>query len=242
MNRPERRNAFNRVMVTELRDVFQSLAADRECRAVVLTGAGGAFCSGADLSPDSSALPSSGAGFLERMHDTHSLVSTIAEHPDPVIAAVEGVAAGGGCNLALVCDIVLASKSARFFEIFVKRGLTVDMGGSWALVNRIGLHRAKEMAFTGDEVSAQEAERIGLINRVCDDVQAEAAALASRIAANAPLGVRLSKDNLNRASNMTLRDSLEAEARAQALCFGSKDVQEGVAAFLEKREPRFNDD
>ncbi|HVL82245.1 MAG TPA: enoyl-CoA hydratase-related protein [Actinomycetota bacterium] len=241
LNRPDRRNAFNRAMVAELQDAFTALGRDRSVRAVVLTGAGGAFCSGADLAPGDEAMPSGAAPFHARMQETGRLISSLADLPMPTIAAVPGVAAGGGCNMALACDIVLAADTARFSQIFVKRGLTVDMGGLWSLPRRVGLHRAKELAFTGDFIDAAEADRIGLINRVVPaaDLAEAAADLARRIAANAPLAVRMAKDGLNRSSQMSMRDALEAEARAQAICYASADVREGIVAFLEKREPVF---
>ncbi len=241
LNRPERRNAVNRTMVRELLDEFGRLAADEGCRVVVLTGAGGAFSSGADLTPTDGSLPANAAAFHKRMQETNRMIAAVATLPKPVIASVPGVAAGGGCNLALVCDIVLASEAARFSEIFVRRGMTVDMGGLWALTRRVGLHRAKELAFTGDLVGAREAYEMGLINRVVpgDRLAEEAATLASKIAANAPVGVRLAKQALNRAANLTLEDALELEAQAQSICFGSADIQEGILAFAQKREPQF---
>ncbi|HVE91908.1 MAG TPA: enoyl-CoA hydratase/isomerase family protein [Actinomycetota bacterium] len=241
MNRPERRNAVTPQMFAELESVFRELSADDSCRVVILTGAGGAFCSGLDLSALGGGGVPTPASFRDRMRDVNACIRAIADFPKPTIAAVEGIAAGGGCNLALICDIVVASDDARFAELFVRRGLTVDMGGTWALTRRVGLHRAKELAFTGDTVSAQEAERIGLVNRVVPKaaVLKESAELASRIAANAPVAVRMAKHGLNRASESGLEESLDLEAHAQAICSSTQDVVEGVTAFLEKREPKF---
>lgn len=240
MNRPQKRNALDRKMLSELQSAFTDLAADAFVRAIVLTGAGGAFCAGADLSSVLEDIASA-AAFHLRMRELNRLMESIASCPKPVIAAVDGVAVGGGCNLALVCDIVLASETARFAELFVRRGLTVDMGGTWALPRRIGLHRAKELAFLGDTLDAAEAERIGLVNRVVPTAElAETAkSLATRIAANAPLAIRLTKEGLNRSATMNLSDSLEYEAQAQSICFGSEDCREGILAFLEKRSPVF---
>jgi len=240
MNRPQRRNAITPEMFRELESVFRELQSDDGCRAVVLTGAGGAFCSGLDLTALGGGAPTP-ASFVDRMREVNACIRSIAAFPKPTVAAVEGIAAGGGCNLALICDIVIASDDARFAELFVKRGLTVDMGGTWALTSRVGLHRAKELALTGDTVSAAEAERIGLINRVVakDVVLKEAVALAARISANAPVAVRMAKHGLNKAAASGLEESLDLEAHAQAICSSTQDVIEGVTAFLEKREPNF---
>ena len=242
LNRPEKRNAIDRTMFDEVEAAFGELAADEGCRVVILTGAGGAFSSGADLASGAEDVASRTApGFHERMREVGRMIEAVASFPKPVIAAVSGVAAGGGCNLALVCDIVLASEDARFAELFVRRGLTVDMGGIWALPRRVGLHRAKELAFTGDFVDAKEAADMGLVNRVVPAAALldEAKDLARRIAANAPVAIRLAKEGLNRSSTMTLAEALEYESQAQAICFASEDVQEGVAAFFQKREPEF---
>jgi 2-(1,2-epoxy-1,2-dihydrophenyl)acetyl-CoA isomerase len=242
MARQEKLNALNEVMIRELSSSFADVADDRECRVVILTGAGGNFCSGADLSArgDRQEAPD----LPERMaslRNTFSLVEAIIELPKPILAAVSGFAVGAGCNLALACDITVAAEDARFSEIFVRRGLAADMGGTWILPRLIGLHRAKELAFTGDVLSAAEALGMGLINRVVPlaVLMAEAKALAGKIARNAPLALRLTKEGINRSSGMSIRDAIDHEVVAQTICGSSQDAREGIRAFLEKREARF---
>jgi 2-(1,2-epoxy-1,2-dihydrophenyl)acetyl-CoA isomerase len=242
MGRKGKLNALNDVMTRELSSSFAEVAQDRDCRVVILTGAGGNFCSGADLSrrgdrqeaPD---LP----GRMAHLQNTFSLVEAIIELPKPILAAVSGFAVGAGCNLALACDITMAADDARFSEIFVRRGLAADMGGTWILPRLIGLHRAKELAFTGDVLNAAEALDMGLINRVVPPalLMSEAKALAGKIAKNAPLALRLTKEGLNQSSGMSIRDAVDHEVMAQTICGGSHDAQEGIRAFLEKREAHF---
>ena len=166
-----------------------------------------------------------------RLHELHI----------PTIAAVNGVAAGAGCNLALGCDLIIASDRARFTEIFSKRGLSVDFGGSWILPRLIGLHRAKELAFFADIIDAAEADRIGLVNRVVphDDLATEVAALAARASALPPVQVSMTKRLLNQSLSVSMSDALEFEDVAQVLNFQSEDTAEAVLAFVQKREPRF---
>ena len=148
---------------------------------------------------------------------------------------------GAGCNMALMCDLVVCSDTARFAEIFSKRGLSLDFGGSWVLPRRIGLHKAKELALFGDIISAQEAERIGLVNHVEQDAELDAFVdnWAAKLASGPPIALAQSKRMLNNAMNVTLEQALEDEGSAQALNFGTKDTAEAMAAFLEKRVPRF---
>jgi 2-(1,2-epoxy-1,2-dihydrophenyl)acetyl-CoA isomerase len=163
------------------------------------------------------------------------------ELPIPTIAAVNGVAAGAGCNLALGCDLIVASDRARFTEIFAKRGLVLDFGGSWLLPRLVGLHKAKELAFLADIIDAAEAERLGLLNRVVahDQLAGEVAALAQRIAAMPPLQLAVIKRQLNDGLNRSMSEAVEFEGVAQALVSGSGDAAEAMLAFLKKREPRF---
>ena len=158
------------------------------------------------------------------------------ELPLPTIAAVNGVAAGAGCNLALGCDLIVASERARFAEIFAKRGLALDFGGSWVLPRLIGLHRAKELAFLAEIIDATEAERIGLVNRVVahDQLAAEVATLAARLAAMPPLQLAVVKRQLNDGLGRTMAEALEAEAIAQSLMFTSRDSAEALIAFVQK--------
>src|SRR5439155_8935810 len=168
-----------------------------------------------------------GVGYngIQRMSRIHAAALAFHRVPKPVIAAVNGVAAGAGMNLALGADIIYASETARFTEIFVKRGLTVDFGGSYLLPRLIGLHRAKELAFTGDIIDAAEAERIGLVNRVvpAGELMKVVADLAQRLAKGAPTALALSKESLNRGLQSTLEQALAFEGQAQAQCFGTED-------------------
>jgi 2-(1,2-epoxy-1,2-dihydrophenyl)acetyl-CoA isomerase len=237
MNRPERKNAANPVMWGELLETFREIAGNPEDRVVVLTGAGGDFCSGADLS---------GGGQrdehgLARMRHINDVCLALARIPQPTIAKVRGVAVGAGCNMALICDLVVASSTARFSEIFSKRGLSLDFGGSWVLPRRVGMHRAKELAFFAEILSAHEAAEIGLVNRIVDEEKVDSFVneWASRLAAGAPFGLAQTKSMLNNALNMTLEQALDAEAAAQTINFQTKDTVEALIAFNEKREPRF---
>lgn len=239
LNRPEKKNAVIAPMWDRMAEVFRSAAQDREVRAVVLTGAGGEFCSGADLwaSPDGEPLH-----VLTSMRRVSAAVLALHELPQPTIAKVQGIAAGAGCSLALGCDLIVASDTARFSEIFPKRGLAVDGGSSWLLPRLIGLHRAKELAFFGDIISAAEAEALGLVNRVvpADELDSFVDDWASRLAAGPPIALSLTKGMLNDAMGMTMAQALEAEARSQSITLQSKDTVEAIGAFVEKREPEFN--
>jgi enoyl-CoA hydratase/carnithine racemase len=163
------------------------------------------------------------------------------ELPKPTIAAVNGVAAGAGCNLALGCDLIVASERARFTEIFSKRGLSVDFGGSWVLPRLVGLHKAKELVFLGEIIDAAAAERIGIVNRVVahDDLDKSVAELAARLAALPPIQLSVSKRLLNQSFSVSMSDALEFEDVAQAMNFSSKDTAEAMLAFIQKRDPNF---
>ncbi|MDP9066860.1 MAG: enoyl-CoA hydratase-related protein [Actinomycetota bacterium] len=240
LNRPEKKNAMSWVMFNEIRAAFDRAAADTEVRCVVVTGAGGAFCSGADLSDPANLVTSTGE-FKERMRVIDGIVRSFVRCPKPTIAKVTGVAAGAGCNLAVASDLVVASTDASFAELFVKRGLVVDFGGTWALSRLLPLNKAKELALLGETISAREADRLGLLNRLCDPSEIDAVVkdLAQRVAAMPPQTATLIKENLNRAHERSLEENLDAESIAQAFAFGTEDMREAVQAFLEKREPRF---
>jgi 2-(1,2-epoxy-1,2-dihydrophenyl)acetyl-CoA isomerase len=240
LDRPEVKNAMSWVMFGEIGDAFERAGNDDTVRCVVVTGAGGAFCSGADLK-DPANLTTSESEARDRMQTIDGIVRKVATCPKPTIAMVTGVAAGAGCNLALLCDLVVASRDARFAELFVKRGLVVDFGGTWALTRLLPLHRAKELALLGDMISAEEAEGLGLVNRLCDAAEIEEVVkdLAARLAAQPPRTVSLIKENLNRAVERSLEENLAAENASQPLCLTSEDTREAVMAWVEKREPHF---
>ncbi len=236
MNRPAKKNAATVQMWRELAEVFREAAADEADRVVVLSGAGGDFCAGADLGdPERSIHP------LVHMRLVGQAALALHALTKPVIAKVDGVAVGAGCNLALGCDLVVASDRARFSEIFVRRGLCLDFGGSWLLPRRIGLHRAKELALLADIIDAAEAERIGLVNRVVpvDELDGFVAGWAARLAAGPPLALSLTKALLDDGLSMSMAAALEREAVAQAVCGQSEDGREAVKAFLEKRDAHF---
>ena len=237
MNRPERKNAANLTMWGELLTTFREIAGNPQDRVVVLTGAGGDFCSGADLSGGGQRNEHG----LARMRHINDVCLALSRIGQPTIAKVRGVAVGAGCNMAMICDLVVASDTARFSEIFAKRGLSLDFGGSWVLPRRVGLHRAKELAFFADIVSASEAAQIGLVNRVLADsaIDAFVDEWATRLASGPPIALAQTKQMLNTALNVTLEQALEAEAAAQAINFQTKDTLEALLAFNEKREPRF---
>lgn len=240
LNRPDKKNAMSWVMFEEIGEAFEKAAVDDDVRCVVVTGAGDAFCSGADLT-DPANLVASPFELKDRMRKIHKIARAVMTCPKPTVARVTGIAAGAGCNLALGCDLIVASRSASFAELFVKRGLVVDFGGSWALTRVLPLHRAKELALLGETISASEAYAMGLLNRLCepDEVDAVVKDFSTRLAALPPRTVSLIKENLNRAPESTMDETLDAEAIAQALCFASEDTREAVTAWIEKREPRF---
>jgi 2-(1,2-epoxy-1,2-dihydrophenyl)acetyl-CoA isomerase len=236
LNRPELRNAVSEPMWDGLRAVFEEVARRDADRVLVITGAGGAFCAGAQLG--------------ERMAEQHPLVAmravnaaALALHdlPKPTIAKVGGVAVGAGMNLALGCDLVVAGRSARFSQIFARRALSVDFGGTWLLPRLVGLHKAKELALLGEILPAEEAERLGVVNRVVDDHELDAfvAAWADRLAAGPPLALELTKRMLQGSLSLSMHEALQWEAAAQSVNLESADTREGVRAFLEKRAPVF---
>ena len=239
MNRPQRKNAANGTMWQELLATFREVADSTTDRVMVLTGAGGEFCSGADLTDGGARA--AGKHALASMRTISEIALTLQRMPQPTIAKVRGVAVGAGCNMALVCDLVVASTTARFSEIFARRGLSLDFGGSWVLPRRIGLHKAKELALFGDIIDATEAERIGLVNRVVADEKLDEFVddWATRLAAGPPIALAQTKRMLNNAMNVTLEEALDDEGAAQSVNFATKDTVEAMLAFAEKREPKF---
>jgi enoyl-CoA hydratase/carnithine racemase len=240
LNRPAKRNAINARMFSELEAAFDHLTADATVRAFILTGAGGHFCSGVDVSALGE-IPSSPGAMQERMEGIHRVVSKVFSCPKPGVAAVAGYAAGGGANLALACDLVVMADDAHFAELFVRRGLVMDMSGTFTLPRSIGLHRAKELALLGDAIDAARAYEIGIANRVVPaaEVTATAREVAGRLAAGPPVALALMKRALNESFSRTFDQALEQEGADQSIAFMTDDVQEAIRAFLEKREPRF---
>ncbi len=240
INRPDRRNAIPGNGWVDLRDAFDGFGLSEQ-RVLVVTGAGGAFCSGADLDPADAEEMAKVSGRHQRMRLVGAAALALHRLHKPTIAAVDGVAAGAGMNLALGCDLVIASNRARFSEIFVRRGLTVDFGGSWLLPRIVGPQRAKELSLSGRIVEADEALAIGLVLEVVDteSLEARVTEIAASVAAGAPVAQRFTKLGLDRSGALSFEEALAAEGQSQAICFGTSDVSEGIAAFLEKRPPEF---
>jgi 2-(1,2-epoxy-1,2-dihydrophenyl)acetyl-CoA isomerase len=242
LHRPESRNGLtvdvNRRLIEAVRGAEAASA-----RVVVLTGGGGSFCSGLDLKEAMRMGPRPPADLERDLREHfHGLIKAVREVPVPTIAVVDGAAAGFGCDLALACDLRLLSDRARFGEIFVRRGLMPDGGGTWALPRIVGLGRALELLYTGEIVDADTALRIGLGNRVWPhgEVADQAWTFAKALAKGPPLVLRLVKEAAYASLSTGLDDALDREARGQLQCLQSRDFVEGVAAFLGKREPRFS--
>lgn len=242
LNRPEKYNAFAGNMREEILEAVEDACRDPEVRAIVITGAGKAFCTGGDVDE----FVSGKAQVLSKKvsnerHTMHKIVLAINSVEKPVIAAVNGVAAGGGCNLALSCDIRIASEKARFGQTFTRIGLHPDWGGIHFLPRLVGYAKAAELIFSGDIIDAQEAVRIGMVNRVVehDELMSVTYALADRMASNAPIPIALAKRGLQSFHKMDLAQALDYEAYVLEVTSKSEDFREGSKAFLEKRKPEF---
>jgi 2-(1,2-epoxy-1,2-dihydrophenyl)acetyl-CoA isomerase len=237
LNRPDSLNALNATMRRELLDALKVIRRDEAVRAVVLTGAGRGFCSGADLRGGSAERE------FRRVVTTeyNPIIQAVRELPKPVIAAVNGVAAGAGVSLALACDLIWAAEEARFIQAFVKIGLVPDSGSTRTLVRALGRHRAAQLIFTGEPLSAAEAHDAGLVTAVVPGAELAAAAanVAGDLAAGPTRAIGHAKRLINHAEDASLDASLAMEAGLQELAGRTEDHAEGVAAFGEKREPRF---
>ena len=248
LNRPEKLNAMSAELVAELHAALDAVAADRTCRAVVLTGAGRAFCAGLDLTGYGTPAGAEGlkrvqSGFATQTHIA-SLIPHLRSLPVPVIAAVNGAAAGGGLALALGSDVRIAAASARFNVAFVKVGLSgCDIGTSWLLPRLVGASRAFELLLTGRIIDAAEADHIGLVTRVVPDGDVVDAALetAALVAGNSPWGVRMTKEVMwSQLEIGSLQAGIDIENRTQVMSSFSGDMEEAVAAFMEKRPARWD--
>jgi 2-(1,2-epoxy-1,2-dihydrophenyl)acetyl-CoA isomerase len=248
LNRPQTLNSFNGAMHDALMAQLESVAADANIRCLLLTGAGRAFCAGQDLSdPEIAPDPAPGApprdigDLIEARYKP--LAMMLSEYPIPVVAAVNGVAAGAGANIALNCDIVVAARSASFIQAFSKIGLIPDAGGTWLLPRLVGRAKALALALLGDKLPAEQAERIGLIWRCVDDetLDREAQAAAMRLAAMPTKALAQTRRAFAQADGMTLSQALSHEAKVQRDLARSHDHLEGVSAFFAKRPPRFTD-
>jgi len=239
LNRPDVLNSLTVALKTELLTAFRHAARDDQVRALVLTGAGRAFCAGQDLrerlEPD--ALPLA----AEIRARYNPLILAMANLPKPIVGAINGVAAGAGASLAFACDLRIAAESASFILAFGRVGLIPDSGATWFLPRLVGAARAAELAMTTEPLAAADAERIGLVSRVVPDGEllGEARNLAAKLAAGAPRALALTKRALRRSLETDLESALEYEAQLQGIAGATADHREGIQAFLDKRPPRF---
>jgi 2-(1,2-epoxy-1,2-dihydrophenyl)acetyl-CoA isomerase len=242
LNIPERRNPLTYQMVTELRDAL-GRSVDAGARTAIITGAGKGFCAGGDIGSMSSGFGGGGgpASARDGVLTFYKAAMGVAGLPIPVIAAINGAAVGAGLNLALACDIRIAASGAALAASFLRIGLPPGMGSSWLLTRLVGPAKAAELIFTAEPVCAEEAERIGLVNRVVppESLVDEAWAMATKIAAGPPLQTRMSKQALRLALEHDHETLLQFEAMAQAVSSQTEDMREGLTAFLEKRRPEF---
>jgi 2-(1,2-epoxy-1,2-dihydrophenyl)acetyl-CoA isomerase len=244
LNRPQRLNAMSPALIEAMNHELGRARDDKDIRAVLLTGIGRGFCAGADLAnggpgdPDAGGQPDLGAA-MDRLFNP--MIRAMRALPKPIVAAVNGVAAGGGANLALACDIVLAARSARFDQAFVRISLLPDLGGTWFLPHTVGDARARALAMLGSSVPAEDAQRMGMVWQVVDDaaLMEEAKKLAHRLAAGPTLSYAAIKQAINAAATNTLDQQLDLERDSQRALGRSADYKEGVAAFLAKRPATF---
>ena len=251
LNRPEVRNAITPDQRERVIALLDEASADLGVGAVVLTATGEGFCTGADLragrdrapAPKPEGAPERIMGDAARMirRGAQRLVSAVLDCEKPVVAAVNGTAAGIGAHLAFACDLVVAAEGVRFIEVFVRRGISPDGGGAYLLPRLVGLQKAKELIFFGDDLPAEEAARIGLVNRVVprDRLEQEAGELAGRLAGGPSKAIGMAKWLLNRSFDSDRRTAFDEEAWAQELIVGTADSREGLAAFAERRQPEF---
>jgi 2-(1,2-epoxy-1,2-dihydrophenyl)acetyl-CoA isomerase len=243
LNRPDRLNALGDTLRDDLHDAVLRASGDGEVRVMVITGAGKGFCSGGDVKAMNEAKESrTERPILDKVAPGRDrTLLAMRDAPQPIIAAVNGAAAGAGMNLALGCDIRLASTAARFGETFVKRGLHPDWGGTYFLPRLVGMAKAAEMIFTGDMIDAAEALRLGIVSALHapEELMPATYDLARRIAAGPPVAIRLAKRALYHNLDTDLRGGLEFETFAQNICFETDDAREGIRAFVDKRPPQF---
>jgi enoyl-CoA hydratase/carnithine racemase len=243
LNRPDRLNALGDTLREELYEAMSRASDDPEVRVIVLTGAGRGFCAGGDMK-DAHEVQEGRMerALLDRVAPIRDkVVLAMRDSPKPIIAAVNGPAAGAGMNLALACDMRLASTAARFGQTFVKRGLHVDWGGTYFLPRLIGMAKACELIFTGEMISAEEAYTLGLLNKLVspEELMPATYELARKLADGPPIALRLAKRALYHNQDVALRAALEFETFAQNVCRETEDAREGIRAFVEKRPPRF---
>ena len=233
LNRPQRKNAIDGAMWLTLKDTLARIRNDPDTQVVVLQGAGGDFCAGADVAKSSQAEHP-----MSRLRRIGDVVLELFGLPMPTIARIHGVAVGAGCNMALACDFVVASDTARFSQIFTRRGLSIDFGGSWLLPRIVGLQQAKRLALLAEVIDAQEAERLGMVTwvRPASELDDFVSTLAARIAALPPVALAQTKALLNQGVRVDLPTAVHNETAAQAVNFATEDVPAAFRAFLEKAD------
>jgi enoyl-CoA hydratase len=236
LNRPQQLNALSYDLIKDLSLAMQELDRDDQIRVIIVTGGEKVFAAGADIREMAERGP-----FDERLHERLAYRDRINKISKPVIAAVSGFALGGGCELAMSCDIIVAAENARFGQPEVNIGIIPGSGGTQRLTHLVGKHRAMEMVLTGEFMSAADAERFGLVNRVVPPelLMEEAKAIANKIAAKPALAVQAAKEAVLKSANLSLDEGLEFERKSFWLLFASEDRAEGMKAFLEKRKPQF---
>lgn len=243
LNRPERMNALNYNMIKGLLDYFSEAEYDDSIRAIILTGTGRGFCTGADLVSQEGGREDVYTPVGMKLHALfyERVFLKMMTIEKPIITAVNGTAAGAGLNIALGGDMLIASEGVKFIQVFVRRGLHPDAGGCFILPRLVGLAKAKELMFLGDDLLAEDALKIGLINRVVpgDRLMEEAMALAQRLARGPTRAIGMMKKLLNRSFELDIQTVLEFEAAFQGLLISTEDVGEGIKSFIEKREPEF---
>jgi enoyl-CoA hydratase/carnithine racemase len=238
---PGKKNAIPAVAWPVAEAALREVAADRTVRCLVVTGAGDDFCSGADVSGSGEGPAGPRPHQLQAMRAISAAIEALHAVPQPVVARVAGVCVGVGMNIALACDLVIAADDARFSEIFARRGLSIDGGGSWVLPRIVGIQKAKELALLAEIIDAAEAERLGLVTRVVPRAELDAgvADVVGRLVAGPPLALSMTKRLLNQSAQVTLPQALEGEAQAQTVNFNTRDTAEAMAAFVERRTPHF---
>ena len=236
LNRPEARNALSAELLQELDAAFEELDKDNEIRVIIITGKGAAFCAGADLKQAGASTQ-----LADFIHDAQRIINRIEASPKPTIASINGLALAGGCELVLACDLAVMSEEAKIGDQHINFGLIPGGGGSQRLPRAIPFRKAKELLFTGDWLSAEEAKELGLVNKVvpADKLEQETMDLATKIAEKSPLGLKAVKLLANRGVEMALPDALELEANAIIEYFKTEDFAEGISAFIGKRKPEF---
>jgi 2-(1,2-epoxy-1,2-dihydrophenyl)acetyl-CoA isomerase len=242
LNRPERMNSFSTAMNVNLRRALKDAEKDKNIRVIILTGTGRAFCSGADVKEMADTTGKKGAIAVYKKQERNIPIFGMLRNIDkPVIAAVNGVAVGGGCDLALACDIRIASEKARFAEVYIRRGLFPECGGTYFLPRLIGIDKALLMLWTGDMIDAREAEKLGIVTMVVphEDLEMTAMELAEKLAKSAPLAIQRDKRAVYDGLKMDLDETLKYAEQVSMELRRTKDHQEGATAFVEKREPVF---